>query len=186
MSRIPPTEALPPDEAEEQLRQNLRELMEWRRMTQADLAAQLGRSQPWVSKRMSGVNKFQVEDLDELARVFMLTPTELLHPGYGQWDRRTTRDRRTGNDRRQSAAAYRLHTREDLRGTVHGTETHTLASGSVDLALALTTLVEQLEDLAARVLGGRPATPGDAPSSCSEDHPGVRDESGSPRPRKIS
>jgi transcriptional regulator with XRE-family HTH domain len=93
--------------AEHQLRKNLVELMEFRRMTQADLAELLGKSQSWVSRRLSGKaweeggSRFQFEDLDTLARIFGLSPAELLHPGYGKWDRRTGHERRAGPDRRR-------------------------------------------------------------------------------------
>lgn len=86
--------------AEAQLRQNITELMEWRKMTQADLAEKLGRTQPWVSKRMAGKTKFTVPDLDALCAVFLLEPHQIMRPGHGQWDRRTHRDRRSGHERR--------------------------------------------------------------------------------------
>lgn len=88
--------------ANDQIRQNLRELMDWRQMTQADLAEALGVSQPWVSKRLSGITPFQIEDLDAIGKVFGLTPAELLQPGYGQWDRRLGSERRSGAERRRS------------------------------------------------------------------------------------
>lgn len=88
------------DGAEAQLRQNITELMEWRHMNQADLAAKLDRTQPWVSKRMSGKTKFTVPDLDALCVVFLLEPHQLLRPGHGKWERRKHRDRRSGHERR--------------------------------------------------------------------------------------
>lgn len=95
--------------AEAQLRLNLIELMDFRRMTQAQLAERLGKSQSWVSKRLSGKawteggSRFQFEDLDALARVFDLPADALLRPGFGKWDRRCGADRRTGGDRRRHA-----------------------------------------------------------------------------------
>jgi transcriptional regulator with XRE-family HTH domain len=94
--------------AEHRLRTNVLELMEFRRMTQAELAELLGKSQPWLSKRLSGKpwseggSRFQIEDLDALANVFGLSPAQLLEPGHGKWDRRSGRDRRSGFDRRRS------------------------------------------------------------------------------------
>lgn len=88
--------------ANDRLRQNLRELMEWRRLTQAELAEALGVSQPWVSKRLSGVTPFQIEDLDRLARLFDLTVAQLLQDGYGQWERRSGEDRRVSLERRRA------------------------------------------------------------------------------------
>jgi transcriptional regulator with XRE-family HTH domain len=95
--------------AEDQLRRNLLELMEFRRMKQAQLAELLGKSQSWVSRRLSGKSwdaggsRFQFEDLDALARIFGLSPAELLEPGYGSWDRRAGDERRSGTDRRRRA-----------------------------------------------------------------------------------
>ena len=96
-----------PAAAEDQLRRNLLELMEFRRMTQAELADRMGKSQSWVSRRLSGRDwseggsRFQFEDLDVLANIFGLSPAELLLPGYGKWDRRRAGERRCGTDRRQ-------------------------------------------------------------------------------------
>jgi transcriptional regulator with XRE-family HTH domain len=90
-----------PFTANEQLRVNLRELMEWRRMTQADLAEMLSVSQPWVSKRMSGTTPFQMSDVDMLAHAFGVSPAELLCGGWGKFDRRRQgSERRSGQDRR--------------------------------------------------------------------------------------
>jgi transcriptional regulator with XRE-family HTH domain len=97
--------------AEDRLRKNLLELMEFRGMTQAELAERLGRSQPWLSKRLSGKpwtdggSRFQLQDLDALAHIFGLSPAQLLEPGYGKWDRRSGEDRRSGYDRRRRAAS---------------------------------------------------------------------------------
>lgn len=94
--------------AEHQLRLNLLELMEFRKMTQADLAQRLGQTQPWLSKRLSGKawteggSRFQLEDLDALSDVFGLSPSELLQPGHGKWDRRRAGERRIGTERRRS------------------------------------------------------------------------------------
>ena len=98
----------PECQAEQQLRRNVVALMEWRKMTQAELADALGQSQSWVSRRLSGKDwtdggsRFQFSDLDGLCRVFGLSPWELLQPGHGNWDRRRADERRTGTDRRRS------------------------------------------------------------------------------------
>jgi hypothetical protein len=90
--------------AEERLRRNLLELMAFRRMKQAELADLLGKTQSWVSKRLSEHgNRFQFEDLDALATIFGLSPWELLQPAYGKWDRRSGQERRSGGDRRRRA-----------------------------------------------------------------------------------
>jgi transcriptional regulator with XRE-family HTH domain len=90
--------------AEEQLRRNVVELMRLYGWTQAELAAKLGQSQPWLSRRLSESDstgtRFQLSDLDLLSHVFALSPQELLRPGYGKWDRRSGNERRGGFDRR--------------------------------------------------------------------------------------
>ena len=84
------------------LRANVRELLDMRRMTQADLAKQLNVSQPWVSKRLSGTTPFQIGDIDAVADSFGLSPAQLLCVGHGTQDRRKAQhDRRCGEDRRR-------------------------------------------------------------------------------------
>jgi transcriptional regulator with XRE-family HTH domain len=78
-------------------------LMEWRRMTQAELAEKLGQSQPWLSKRLTGRTPFQIEDLDLIGAFFGLSPAELLQDGHGNLDRRSSGERRSGTDRRRRA-----------------------------------------------------------------------------------
>lgn len=84
-----------------QLRQNIVDLMNWRHWTQATLAERMGVKQPWVSKRMNGLNKFSVDDLEKLAAAFEMEPCDLLVPGHGKHDRRKLPDRRGGIDRRK-------------------------------------------------------------------------------------
>lgn len=91
-----------PETANERVRRNLREIMRIRRMSQAQLADALGRSQPWLSKRLTNVTPFHLEDIDAISAIFGLTPAEFLCEGYGQFDRRKGGDRRVGQDRRQS------------------------------------------------------------------------------------
>lgn len=97
--------------AEERLRRNLIEILDFRRMRQADLAARLGKSQSWVSKRLAGKqsgrgSRFQLSDLDALAVIFGLSPAQLLQPAYGKWDRRSGQDRRSGYERRQRVSPF--------------------------------------------------------------------------------
>jgi transcriptional regulator with XRE-family HTH domain len=96
-----------PRTANEWARANVREAMDLRKWSQAELANRLDRSQPWLSKRLTGTTEFQIGDLDALATVFGLSPSELLQPGFGKWDRRKG-ERRSGTDRRGSGDA-RLH-----------------------------------------------------------------------------
>lgn len=88
--------------ANERIIHTVKALMDWRRMTQADLAHLLDRSQPWLSKRLTGTTPFQIEDLDALGAVFGLSPAELLQPGHANLDRRTGGDRRSSADRRHA------------------------------------------------------------------------------------
>jgi len=90
-----------PRTANDWVRANVKEAMELREWTQAEVAARLGVSQPWLSKRLTGTTPFQIEDLDALARIFGLSATEWLCAGYGKWDRRMTTDRRSSPDRRR-------------------------------------------------------------------------------------
>jgi transcriptional regulator with XRE-family HTH domain len=98
----------PPRTANEWVRANVQEAMELRRWNQAELAKRLNRSQPWLSKRLSGTTEFQIGDLDAIAMIFGLSPSELLCAGYGKWDRRTG-ERRTRPDRRQATRSPFLH-----------------------------------------------------------------------------
>lgn len=98
-----------PETTNERIQRNIRELMRWRRMTQADLADALGESQPWLSKRLTGTTPFQLCDVDAIAAVFELSPAELLREGYGKWDRRAGGDRRTGLERRQGRPIRASH-----------------------------------------------------------------------------
>lgn len=91
----------PPTTANEWVRANVRELMDFRRITQAELADMIGQSQPWLSKRLTGVTEFQMGDLDLIANAFGLSPAQLLCAGTGQWERRSGQDRRNGSDRRR-------------------------------------------------------------------------------------
>lgn len=94
-------ESAPPRTANEQIRENVRALMDLRRWKQADLAERLGRSQPWLSKRLTGKTPFHMSDLDALSAVFSLSQAEVLQPGFGKWDRRSGEDRRRVPERRR-------------------------------------------------------------------------------------
>jgi hypothetical protein len=83
------------------LRRNVLELMEWRKWNQADLASSIDRTQPWLSKRLTGKTRFNVDDIERIAGAFLIAPHTLLYEGgIGQWERRCGRDRRAGADRR--------------------------------------------------------------------------------------
>lgn len=147
-------------ESEAQLCKNIEALLDLYRWTQADFAAKLGRSQPWVSKRMSKkpevANKWKVEDLDALAQVFQVTAYDLLRPGQGPLDRRSLHARRTRPDRR---AAY-------SQG-VTGASPHLDAVAATDHAILtanrLFELAESLHAAADAILRRHAATVGDLP-----------------------
>lgn len=89
--------------SEEIVRRNVLELMRWRRMNQVTLAERLGKSQPWLSRRLSTTDKstrFQFGDLDAIADVFGVSPAQLMCAGIGEWERRKG-ERRSGEDRRR-------------------------------------------------------------------------------------
>ncbi len=89
--------------APELLRRNVQALLDWRRWNQAQLADRIGRSQPWVSKRLNGKTRVSLEDLELIAGAFMLPAHALLHSGgFGQFERRSGRDRRTLDRRRHT------------------------------------------------------------------------------------
>jgi transcriptional regulator with XRE-family HTH domain len=97
------TEPPSPQSANEWVKANVQEAMDLRKWKQVDLAQRLGRSQPWLSKRLTGKTPFQIKDLDALARAFGFAASDLLCAGYGKWDRRQGQDRRSGFDRRRVA-----------------------------------------------------------------------------------
>lgn len=111
----------PPLPVEEQLRVNVLDIMEFRRIKQADLAERLGRSQAWVSKRLKGKqpdgkgSRFQLQDLDALADIFGLSPAELLAPTQQGWDQRTGVDRRAGYERRRVVRVMRAEPMANFR-----------------------------------------------------------------------
>lgn len=66
-----------------------------RRVTQTDLAVALGKSQPYVSRRLSGDVAFDTDDLFRLADLFEVEVTALLSTPYTVWftaDSTETRD----------------------------------------------------------------------------------------------
>jgi transcriptional regulator with XRE-family HTH domain len=87
--------------ANDRVRLNVECLMEMHRLTQAELAERLGRSQPWLSKRLTGTTPFHLGDLDAIGCIFGLSPAQLLQSGYGKLDRRSGMQRRDGIERRQ-------------------------------------------------------------------------------------
>ena len=92
--------------AEQLLRRKVLALLKQRGWSQTHFIERLReighkRSQAWASRKLTGVQRFSVGDLDLLAAVFGVTVPELFFDTYGQWDRRSKSDRRKG-ERRQS------------------------------------------------------------------------------------
>ena len=85
----------------DRVRANVEQLMEMHGINQVELVARVAKSQPWLSKRMTGQTPFRMSDLDLLAEVFGLSPWQLLQEGYGKLDRRGGAERRCGTDRRR-------------------------------------------------------------------------------------
>lgn len=92
--------------ADELLRRKIRALMEQHRLSQIELAAKIGRSQAWLSRKITGVQNFYVRDLDRIATVFGITVPELFFDTYGQWDRRSNTDRRKGERRQRRQTIF--------------------------------------------------------------------------------
>lgn len=63
--------------------EEIRVEMARQRLNQSDLAAMLGESQPWVSRRLGGRTPMTVDDLERFAQVLRTTADELLTGGGG-------------------------------------------------------------------------------------------------------
>ncbi len=92
--------------ASERLRERVRDFMDAQRFSQTKLATRLGKTQSWLSRRLSGNQSFRLRDLDQLADIFGVTVPELFFDTYGQWDRRSKSDRRKGERRQRQQALY--------------------------------------------------------------------------------
>lgn len=93
--------------SDELLRRKVKALMKQRdNMTQQELAGRIGMNQSLLSRRLTGVQKFQITDLDAIAQAFQITVPELFFDEYGQWDRRSRSDRRRGERRQARQTIY--------------------------------------------------------------------------------
>lgn len=91
-----------PLSAQEQLTRNVNQMLVFTGKKQADLAASLHISQPYISMLLAGKREWQIEMLDRIAAFFMTTVSALFVTGDGTTiDRRRVSDRRHGCDRRQ-------------------------------------------------------------------------------------
>ena len=92
--------------SEDLLRRKIKALLNQHGLTQVQLAERLHMNQSLLSRRLTGVQHFQIGDLDALAKAFHLTVPELFFDAYGQWDRRSGSDRRKGERRQTKQALY--------------------------------------------------------------------------------
>lgn len=89
--------------AREVLVQNVRDLLEFTKHSQVELAEHLGVSQPSISQKLHGARPFQLEELDAIAAFFHLSVPELFaRNDEGHFERRNPADRRSGRDRRRN------------------------------------------------------------------------------------
>lgn len=92
--------------AEDLLRQKIAVLLHQRGWSQIEFAERLGKSQAWVSRKLTGVQAFRLRDLDAIAGLFAISLPELFFDEYGQWDRRSGGDRRKQDRRRHKRVLY--------------------------------------------------------------------------------
>lgn len=95
--------------ASERLVARVRRCMDDRRMSQTKLATLMGKTQSWLSRRLTGDQSFRMKDLDRLATILEVTIPELFFDEYGQWDRRSKTDRRKGERRQSQRTIYDPH-----------------------------------------------------------------------------
>lgn len=58
--------------------EEIRVLLARRRMSASELARQMGATQPYISRRLTGEIAFDVDDLEKIARVLNVTPRDLV------------------------------------------------------------------------------------------------------------
>lgn len=91
--------------AANQLRENIRSLLEARHENQKDLAFYLKRHPTTISKFLKGQREVQLSDLDGIADFFGIATYQLFQPGISLLtERRSGLDRRKGRERRISHA----------------------------------------------------------------------------------
>jgi transcriptional regulator with XRE-family HTH domain len=100
-----------PIAADELLRRKIAALMRQRGWSQVELRDCLERhgykrSQAWVSRKLTGVQAIKTRDLDLFATVFRVTLPELFFDEYGQWYRRSGRDRRQSERRQEQRTIF--------------------------------------------------------------------------------
>lgn len=87
------------------LRDRIAALMHARRWNQSETARRLRQirkvwDQPRFNRVLRGEQPATIDDIDDLAKVFAVTPIEMLRDQFGQVDRRSGMDRRSGVERR--------------------------------------------------------------------------------------
>lgn len=102
------------------LAQNIRALLDARRLDDQALAIWCGHKGAWLSKALSGERGIRLKDLGKIADFFGLTVAELFQHGISplterrRFERRSGSDRRTGEDRRKARTGYELHPSTDV------------------------------------------------------------------------
>jgi transcriptional regulator with XRE-family HTH domain len=90
----------------QKFRARLRSLMHDKRWNQSETARRLKNirqvwDQPRVNRLLRGDQSPTLDDLDDIARLFVVLPADLLIDEYGQAERRKGGERRSGVERRQ-------------------------------------------------------------------------------------
>lgn len=83
------------------LAQNIRALLNARRVDQQALAVWCGHGAAWISKVLANERGLRIQDLGRIADFFGVTVANLFQPGLAVERRRAT-DRRAGRDRRKA------------------------------------------------------------------------------------
>lgn len=95
--------------------QNINSLIAARGVNAAAVAAWAGHRPAWLSKILSGDRGIKLSDLDKIADFFGLTVAQLFQHGISplterrRGERRTEKDRRSGEERRQSNLDRGVH-----------------------------------------------------------------------------
>jgi len=76
---------LPPPDPAERVRQRLKQWIDTTKIGQREMAADLGKTQVWLQKVLTGENHARLRDLDNIARALRTTASELVR---GEEDRR--------------------------------------------------------------------------------------------------
>jgi len=84
------------------LKENVRVLMDMRRVDQPGMAKWVGHSKAWINKFLNDpIAEIQIKDLDKMAEILGVSTYQLFQPGISRMaERRHAGDRRSGQERR--------------------------------------------------------------------------------------